>query len=376
MAYSPTDPLQARIEALRTPTGSRSYASGLAEGLRRFQANRLDKQLEQRQQQNEELKQQEMQMLLNALGGAQAPMKPGMTPNFQHPEVQQLALANALQTSQAKNKAQIESQYGSDQGFGNPIWQEVLEGENRSYRPYQLTESGGLRPIGSGMDGLLPPASYLGYDPTRIQERGTAETDVAVDRQAQVGAAETETLLDRQQRMYDQEQLQELEENRQKAWSRTTAKEAQTELLTGLIGKARNQASAWTTGFLGTATEKIPGTPAFDLVSTLDTIRANIGFDKLQEMRDNSPTGGALGQVSEQENRLLQSVWGSLENSQSREQFLENLQLVEDQVARSWERVNQAYMEDYGVPYFEANPNGSGPNDEVFRQADAILNGI
>jgi soluble lytic murein transglycosylase-like protein len=69
----------------------------------------------------------------------------------------------------------------------------------------------------------------------------------------------------------------------------------------------------------------IPGTAAHDVSKLLDGIRANIGFDKLQQMRESSPTGGALGQVSEKENELLQSVFGSLAQSQSPQQFKENL---------------------------------------------------
>lgn len=42
------------------------------------------------------------------------------------------------------------------------------------------------------------------------------------------------------------------------------------------------------------------------------TIKANIGFDRLQQMRNESPTGGALGNVSNFEVELLQSVLGSI----------------------------------------------------------------
>lgn len=56
----------------------------------------------------------------------------------------------------------------------------------------------------------------------------------------------------------------------------------------------------------------VAGTAAYDLESVLTTLRARIGFDKLQEMRQNSPTGGALGQVSDFENRLLQATEGNL----------------------------------------------------------------
>jgi hypothetical protein len=120
------------------------------------------------------------------------------------------------------------------------------------------------------------------------------------------------------------------------------------EMLGDLIGQAIDQAGFWTTGIVGNATQNIPGTPSHDLMNTLNTIKANIGFDKLQEMRDNSPTGGALGQVSERENILLQSVWGALEQSQSEAQFKANLRRVERQVQQSWKRIAAAYQKDYG----------------------------
>lgn len=56
----------------------------------------------------------------------------------------------------------------------------------------------------------------------------------------------------------------------------------------------------------------VEGSDAYNLESVLVSLRSRIGFDKLQEMRENSPTGGALGQVSDFENRLLQSTEGNL----------------------------------------------------------------
>lgn len=82
------------------------------------------------------------------------------------------------------------------------------------------------------------------------------------------------------------------------------------------------------TGFIGSRLAAVPGTGAHDLSSLLGTIKANIAFDKLQQMRAASPTGGALGAVSDFENRLLASTMGSLEQSQTPEQFKYNLQRV------------------------------------------------
>lgn len=83
------------------------------------------------------------------------------------------------------------------------------------------------------------------------------------------------------------------------------------------------------TGMGGSVLKQIPGTNAYDVSGLVKTIRGNIGFDRLQQMRDASPTGGALGQVAVQELEMLQSVLGNLDQAQSEEQFLANLNRVE-----------------------------------------------
>ena len=83
----------------------------------------------------------------------------------------------------------------------------------------------------------------------------------------------------------------------------------------------------FTAGLGGTLLSKIPGTDATDLMKLIDSVKANAGFDKLQAMREASPTGGALGQVSDKEIRFLQSVFGSLDQDQSPKQLKYNLEL-------------------------------------------------
>ena len=80
---------------------------------------------------------------------------------------------------------------------------------------------------------------------------------------------------------------------------------------------------------LFSVTSSIPGTAGHDISKRVETLQAIAGFDTLNRMRAESPTGGALGQVSERELTFLQSVIGSLELSQSKGQFLENLARVE-----------------------------------------------
>lgn len=111
-----------------------------------------------------------------------------------------------------------------------------------------------------------------------------------------------------------------------------TTNPAYTEATLNAISDAENtlNSSKFATGFFGDRLKNIGGTAAANLKNSIDTIKASIGFDKLQDMRDKSPTGGALGQVSERELAQLNASLGSLEQSQDAEQFRRNLMRVKD----------------------------------------------
>jgi hypothetical protein len=144
-----------------------------------------------------------------------------------------------------------------------------------------------------------------------------------------------------------------------KAQSSIRSLESQWTVVDDSIDKALEQVGPFTAG-PGSILGGVPGTEAKDLQNTLNTIKANIGFDKLQSMRDNSPTGGALGQVSEFENRLLQSVQGSLEPDQSPTQLKVNLQRVKRDLAALRAERAKAFQQDYAdfLPKEGAKPGG------------------
>jgi transposase len=125
----------------------------------------------------------------------------------------------------------------------------------------------------------------------------------------------------------------------------------------GLIDTAMQQANGLTTGFVGSMTRQIPGTTGFDLSKTLVGIQSNLGFETLQQMRDNSPTGGALGQVTERELELLQSTWGSLEQAQTKEQFVSNLQRLKAIKTQFAVLKRKAYERDVSIFGRAAVPN-------------------
>ena len=128
-----------------------------------------------------------------------------------------------------------------------------------------------------------------------------------------------------------------MQEAEAKATGRQEEKTAQADLVGTHIARIREKIAKGAgpfgmiplTGMAGAAMEHMPGTKAHDVSKLVDTLKANIGFDALQTMRQNSPTGGSLGAISEKEIKFLQSTIASLEQSQSEEQFLENLALVE-----------------------------------------------
>lgn len=89
-----------------------------------------------------------------------------------------------------------------------------------------------------------------------------------------------------------------------------------------------------TTGAGGALLSRIGGTAARNVAAQLETIKANASFERLQQMRNASPTGGALGQVSNTEISLLSNAIGALEQSQSEEEFLRNLARVEERFSQ------------------------------------------
>lgn len=94
-----------------------------------------------------------------------------------------------------------------------------------------------------------------------------------------------------------------------------------------VLTEALDQVSGWTAG-VGSWLGVLPGTPAKDLQRNLETLQARLSFDELAKMRAASPTGGALGAVSERELTLLGATVRSLEQDQSPAQLRRNLEAI------------------------------------------------
>jgi len=108
------------------------------------------------------------------------------------------------------------------------------------------------------------------------------------------------------------------------------------------IASAKQKLNSMTTGLVGSAMKMVPGTQAFELKEHIKTILANVGFEELQQMRAESPTGGALGQVAVQELTYLQAVRGSLEQARSADDLKNVLERLEKFQSSAVERRKRA----------------------------------
>lgn len=78
----------------------------------------------------------------------------------------------------------------------------------------------------------------------------------------------------------------------------------------------------------------IPGSAEYQFMQNIESALSNVGLDRLQEMRENSPTGGALGQVPFQQQQRLEQVLGAFKITMPKPVMQENLKYM-----------NNAYMD-------------------------------
>ena len=117
---------------------------------------------------------------------------------------------------------------------------------------------------------------------------------------------------------------------------------------------------------------KLGGTDAADLEASLSTITSSIGFDRLQKMREDSPTGGALGAVSENELRQLNAALGSISQKQSPEQLEKNLKKIRTHYQNSVDALAaQQYAYENGLPQFKSDKEALDFINQYKRRAQA-----
>lgn len=108
---------------------------------------------------------------------------------------------------------------------------------------------------------------------------------------------------------------------------------------------------------------------ALNARTDLDNLKVKISGVVLQNMRDMSKTGGAVGQVTEREWPRLENMIANLEATQGKEQFLKNLDRVMDYTREVEGMLREAYEADVRVAqgasgYRQAPPGAAMPSPQ------------
>ncbi len=136
------------------------------------------------------------------------------------------------------------------------------------------------------------------------------------------------------------------------------------------VDRLMKTATLPTTGAMGSRVSEIGGTAAHDIASALNTIKANVSFDALSRMRASSPTGGALGAVSDTEQKMLAGSAAALEQSQSPEQFKLNLGRLRDQYNLVIHGPQTTRPDGSSPPTPSEKPKEAGAPPKVFTKAE------
>lgn len=120
-----------------------------------------------------------------------------------------------------------------------------------------------------------------------------------------------------------------------------------------------------------------PGTDAANFKAGLETLKSQVAFGVLQNMRNNSKTGGALGQVSDKEGALLAANLAALDRAQSPEEFTAALDRIVKYTGGAKDRLQSAYNLKHGdkgaagAAAPSARPAASGAVPEYATEAEA-----
>lgn len=116
----------------------------------------------------------------------------------------------------------------------------------------------------------------------------------------------------------------------------------------------------------------IPGTNAADARSLLEKLKSQVAFDVLQDMRNNSKTGGALGNVSDAEGKRLENNLAALNTAQSPEQFKRELKSILDFSEGAKGRLRDTFNMKHKIPG-ASSPAPSPPASPAMKNAQGWI---
>lgn len=261
----------------------------------------------------------------------------------------------------------------------SPAASDALNADFEAMAAAQTPNTGGVAPVAQVPDAPLPTAltagtaSPFGEVPNNPKSQQTFGEEVA----KQVGQAEGSKIAAGglnipAGRAYDgaralfatgdtkeaAKELAKINEGKRKVLSSIKTLDTKTKIVLGEIDKAFKligynpesgeiKDNVFRTGLGGAISQYIPASGANSLANKFDTIGGNIGFDALQEMRENSPTGGALGNVSDKENATLKSLLGTFKVEQKTQDTIDNLLRLQEIMKGRKDAFTDAYSKDF-----------------------------
>jgi hypothetical protein len=125
-------------------------------------------------------------------------------------------------------------------------------------------------------------------------------------------------------------------------------------------GNPTDERINWTSAGPAGALGSIPFGPQHRLKNDLEALQANIAFSELTEMRLASPTGGALGNVSNIELNLLSQAMGAIQQTNDPAILRENLMKIR-QSLDAWEKAKMQHADEWqqisGTRMMSGRPN-------------------
>ena len=101
-------------------------------------------------------------------------------------------------------------------------------------------------------------------------------------------------------------------------------------------------------GFTGPLTALVPGTKAYDAAALINNLQSRNFVSEIQTMRQNSPTGGAVGNVAVAEMQGLSNIPASLQIGQSEKQLRDQLEQLKRRSNAAINSIIDSYKRDYG----------------------------
>jgi hypothetical protein len=124
------------------------------------------------------------------------------------------------------------------------------------------------------------------------------------------------------------------------AASRDSKRNTSTDVITGAAEEARKLVGGYSTGLVGQALSPIGITDAAEVRRQVEVLKSIGSIESLTAMRRESPTGGALGAITDRENAMLAAAVGALDPTAGPERFrkaLDNYELTLLQIVHGYD---------------------------------------